>query len=65
VKKEMKYNYGPVAIMVWCDDCDWKTESYKNGQAIAKKHAQKHGHRVHGELTIAFAYDGRKEGEKT
>jgi hypothetical protein len=57
----LKYYYGVIAILVWCDDCPWKTESYKNGQAIAKIHAKKHGHKVHGELTIGFGYDGRKE----
>ena len=61
----MKYAYGPVAINVKCDDCDWTTESYKNGQAIAKKHAAKHGHRVCGQLVIAFEYDGRKEASSS
>lgn len=57
----MKYHYGVVSAQVWCDDCDWTTESYKNAQAIAKIHAQKHKHKVHGELGIAFGYDGREE----
>lgn len=60
----MKYWYSPIGIIVECEDCDWKTESYKNGQAIAKIHAQKHSHRVHGELYIGFGYDGRKEATK-
>lgn len=60
----MKYSYGVVSASVWCEDCKWTTESYKNAQAIAKIHAQKHGHRVHGELGIGFSYDGRKEAEK-
>ena len=58
----MKYYYGPIAIQVWCEDCDWKTESYKNGQAISKIHARRYGHRVVGELTIAFSYNGNDDG---
>jgi len=43
-------------------DCEWQTESYKNAQAIAAKHAKDYGHRVEGELGIAFLYDYRDEG---
>lgn len=60
----MSYWYSPIGIIVKCEDCSWESESYKNGQAIAKKHAVKHGHRVRGELTIAFGYDYRKKGSK-
>lgn len=55
----MKYYYGVICAQVWCEDCDWKTESYKNAQAIAKIHAKRYGHKVVGELGIAFGYDGR------
>ena len=58
---EMKRWYAPIGILVECEDCSWTTGSYKNGQAISKIHAEKHGHRVHGELYISFGYDGRKE----
>ena len=37
----------------------WHTESYKNAQAIAAKHAKSHNHRVEGNLGIAFSYDYR------
>ena len=57
----MKYSYGVIHAYVRCLDCDWETESYKNAQAIAKIHAEKHGHRVKGELGIAFSHNGRKE----
>jgi len=57
----MKYSYGVVHAIVHCEDCEWKTYSYKNAQAIAKIHAQKHRHSVCGELGIAFSYNGRKE----
>ena len=57
----MKYWYSSVGARVWCDDCEWNSESYKNAQAIAKKHAKKYGHRVNGELEIVFGYDAREE----
>lgn len=62
----MSYTYGVVHGVAQCLDCDWHTESYKNAQAIAAKHAKKHGHRVEGSLGIAFSYDYRsvqKEGD--
>jgi hypothetical protein len=59
----MKRTYGVVHALVECEDCDWTTGSYKNAQAIAKIHAEKHGHRVRGELAIDFTYDGRVEPE--
>ena len=52
----MKYYYGVVHGIVKCRDCGWTTESYKNCQALAKKHAMKYGHTVEGELGIAFGY---------
>jgi hypothetical protein len=55
----MKYSYGVVHGMAECEDCEWRTDSYKNAQAIAAKHAKKYGHRVRGELGIDFSYDGR------
>lgn len=56
----MKYMYGVIHGVVRCLDCNWETHSYKNAQAIAKIHAQKHKHRVEGELGIAIMYDGRE-----
>ena len=58
----MKYSYGVIHAYVRCLDCGWETYSYKNAQAIAKIHAEKHRHRVEGELGIAFSYNGR-DGE--
>ena len=49
----MRYAYVPISAQVECEDCEWKSESYKNAQAIAKIHAKKHGHKVRGELTIS------------
>ena len=54
----MGYSYGVVHGLAECKDCDWKTDSYKNAQAIAKIHATKYNHRVFGELGIAFSYSG-------
>ena len=59
----MKKEYGVVHGVAHCLDCDWDTESYKNAQAIAAKHAKTYGHRVEGELGIAFSYDGRDESQ--
>jgi len=56
----MKYWYAVVHAIVECEDCDWRSESYKNAQAIAKNHAEKYGHRVHGELGVDFGYNGRE-----
>jgi len=55
----MSYTYGVVHAVVECEDCDWKTGSYKNAQAIAKIHAKRYGHKVRGELGIGFSYDYR------
>ena len=53
----MKRDYGVIGCIAECLTCGWKTESYKNGQAIAARHARAHGHRVEGEVTAAFEYD--------
>ena len=61
----MSYSYGVVHAVVHCEDCDWTTESYKNAQAIAAKHAKKYKHRVTGELGIGFHYDYREKSIRT
>ena len=58
----MSYTYGPTSAVVECQDCDWRSESYKNAQAIAAKHAKTYGHMVIGNVVIAFSYDYRSEG---
>jgi len=57
----VKRTFGVVHGVATCDTCGWETQSYKNAQAIAARHAQLHGHRVHGEVGYAYEYDG--EGE--
>lgn len=55
----MKYKYVVVGAVGGCNDCDWRPKSYKNAQATAKIHADKHKHHVQLELAIACEYDGR------
>ena len=55
----MKKTIGVVHIIAECKDCDWRTESHKNGQAIAAKHAKKYKHLVTVEIGIVVEYDGK------
>ena len=59
----MKNSYGVIGCTVTCEDCSWRSESYKNAQALAARHAKAHGHKVVGEVVNAFDYDGRPEKE--
>lgn len=54
----MKHTYSVVHGLATCRNCGWHTEAYKNAQANAARHARAHGHRVDGELGIAFTYYG-------
>lgn len=56
----MRYSYGVLDAMVWCEDCDWKIESYKNAQATQNL-MPRDINRVHGELGIAFSYNSKEE----
>ena len=56
ITKNTVYSYGVVHGQASCTVCGWSTESYKNAQALAAKHALVYGHYVVGELTIAFSY---------
>ncbi|KKK70581.1 hypothetical protein LCGC14_2922540 [marine sediment metagenome] len=56
----MKHEYGVINAIVNCDDCKWETQNYKNARGLARIHATRHKHKVLGELTISFVYDGRK-----
>lgn len=60
----MKYSYGVIHAYFECDDCGWKTTSYKNAQAIAAIHARTHKHNVDGEIANRVAYFGREEKKK-
>lgn len=59
----MQKSYGVIHAFAECKDCDWKTESYKNAQAIAATHARTYGHKVEGEVGNAFTYNGRPSNE--
>ena len=51
---------GVVSCIALCQDCGEEFLSYKNGQALAAKHAIKYKHSVAGEVGIAFRYNGRE-----
>lgn len=55
----MKKTLGVVHIVAECKDCTWQTKSYKNGQAIAAKHAKKHKHLVNVDVGLMVVYNGR------
>ena len=54
----MKRTYGVVHGMARCLDCGWTTESYKNAQALAARHAMHYGHRIEGEIASSYSYFG-------
>jgi hypothetical protein len=56
----MKKKTWKVHTIAKCDDCGMVFENYKNGQALAAKHAKSKGHVVRGEIGLAFEYDGTK-----
>ena len=61
----MKREYGVVHGVATCETCGWETQSYKNAQALAARHALSHGHRVVGEVGCYYTYDAtadKKEG---
>jgi len=43
-----------------CEDCGKEFDNYKNGQALAAKHADKYKHKVTGEVALAFEYNGKE-----
>jgi hypothetical protein len=53
-----------VHVIYKCEDCGKECESWKNGQAVAAKHAKQHGHLVRGEVGLAFEYNGRTKKAK-
>lgn len=57
----MKKQFGVVHGIASCRTCSWSTQSYKNAQAIAVKHAKDKKHVVVGEVGYAFVYDGSQK----
>jgi hypothetical protein len=55
----MKTEYGVIHGIAECENCSWESSSYKNILAISKIHAEKHHHKVRGEVCSMFVYDGR------
>lgn len=58
----MRRTYGVVHGIATCETCGWSTQSYKNAQALAARHAAAHGHRVTGEVGCAYTYDATADG---
>ncbi len=54
----MKRQFGVTHGIAECQDCDWGTQSYKNAQALAARHAMAWGHKVNGEVGYSYTYDG-------
>lgn len=57
----MKKSTWKVHTIAKCEDCDWETGNYHNGQALAAIHAKHHHHKVTGDVGLCFEYDGREE----
>lgn len=55
----MKKSISVVHLLAECEDCDKVFEDYKNGQALAAKHAKDKKHKVNGDIGLAFIYNGR------
>ena len=51
-----------VHVSAICQDCGKEFDNYKNGQALAAKHAKHYKHLVHGEVGLAFIYNGKISG---
>ena len=56
----MYREFGITSALAQCRDCSWQSESYKNAQAIAARHAKAHKHKVSVEVTMSGFYDGKK-----
>ena len=52
-------SFGKTHTIAKCLDCNWETQEYKNGQAIAAIHAKKKKHKVSVDIGITGFYDGR------
>lgn len=54
---KVPHSAGVVGCLVECKGCSWESSSYKNGLAIAARHAQATGHTVVAEQTIVVTYN--------
>jgi len=56
----MKGKVGMTSSLFNCQDCDWTSGvDYENARKQAHNHAKKMGHRVTGNVTTAYHYDGK------
>jgi len=55
----MRVGYTVQSDIATCQDCDKTFDCTKNAQALASQHAQKYGHKVTGEKTILYSYNGK------
>jgi len=60
----MRKDYGVMHCVAVCQDCGWRSESYKNGQAIAARHAKAKKHKVEVDVGFFCTYDGRDGSTK-
>lgn len=51
-----------ISCLAECMDCGKTFQNYNDARLRAKIHARVSGHKVTGEVAIAFSYDGRKKG---
>jgi len=56
----MKKRLGVVHVIAECQDCDWSTQDYIRGRAMASQHAKRHKHKVRVEVGMNGFYDGRQ-----
>lgn len=56
----MKHAYTVISDTATCRDCGKQFTCTKNAQALAKQHAEKYGHEIHGEKEILYMYNGRE-----
>ena len=55
----MKKSHSILDMVFQCEDCGAEFNNRRNGQALGAKHAKNMKHKVYGEVTIGFIYDGR------
>jgi hypothetical protein len=47
-----------------CEDCDWRSSSYKNALATAARHADAYGHTVSAEQVVNVTYANDAEHQR-
>lgn len=57
-------NFSVIHCIANCEDCNWGTESHKNGQAISAIHARRYKHKVRVKVVLYGSYEGRQKDPK-